>query len=75
MQRLETYSRQNVRMGWINEESHRIKIYNINILKGHIFVSTWGAPKYTAGAQGQIYFEVGLSDKTMTIIIVYNFPR
>ncbi len=35
MQRLETYSRQNAR---INEESHRIKTYNINVLKGHFFV-------------------------------------
>ncbi len=37
MQRLETYSRQNAQMGWINEESHRIKTYNINVLKGHFF--------------------------------------
>ncbi len=38
MQRLETYSTQNTRMCWINEESHRIKTYNINVLKGHFFV-------------------------------------
>ncbi len=38
MQRLETYSRQNARMGLINEESHRIITYNINVLKGHFFV-------------------------------------
>ncbi len=30
---------------------------------------TWGAPEFTAGAREQIYFEVGLGDKTLTIII------
>ncbi len=30
---------------------------------------TWGAPEITAGAREQIYFEVGLGDKTITIII------
>ncbi len=29
-----------------------------------------GAPEFTAGAREQIYFEVGLGDKTITIIIV-----
>ncbi len=31
---------------------------------------TWGAQEFTAGAREQIYFEVGLGDKTITIIIV-----
>ncbi len=25
-------------MGWIDDESHIIKTYNINVLKGHFFV-------------------------------------
>ncbi len=32
----------------------------------------WGA-EFTVGAREQIYFEVGLGDKTMTKIIVISF--
>ncbi len=33
-------------------------------------VPNLGAPKFTAGVREQIYFEVGLGDKTITLIIV-----
>ncbi len=37
--------------------------------KGDQWFPTWGAPEFTAGVREQIYFEVGLGDKMVSIII------
>ncbi len=56
MLRLETYSRQNTRMCWINEESHRNKSFNINILKSHVLC---------------VFYSVSLSKRIIHLFIVY----